>query len=45
MPNVAFGLALRGLAVLFIGAVARFSYKLYHQRTRFRSLASKHGLV
>ncbi len=45
MLEVALALALRGLAILFIGAVARFLYKLYHQRMRFRSLASKYGLV
>jgi hypothetical protein len=45
MLEIALCLAVRGFAILVIGATARFSYKLYHQRMRFRSLASKYGLV
>lgn len=45
MREVVLALALRGFAILAIGAIARFSYNLYHRRMRFRSLASKYGLV
>lgn len=45
MPEIALGLVLRGFAILVIGAIARFSYQLYRQRMRFRSLATNYGLV
>lgn len=45
MREVVLALALRGFAILVIGAIARFSYNLYHRRMRFRSLASKYDLV
>lgn len=42
---ITLALAWRALALVAIGATATFAYNLYHQRMRFRSLASKHGLV